>query len=169
MKIGFDVMGGDFAPKTALEGALSVLKELPSDIELVLIGNRSVIQESLSEYFNQLLQYPNVSVIDTPDVITMNDSPTKAFSQKPNSSIAVGFGMLSKEHIDVFIGAGNTGAMMVGALYSVKAIEGVIRPTILSLVPKLNSNYGIFLVWIQIYKNYSRDRDNFESGISKFH
>jgi glycerol-3-phosphate acyltransferase PlsX len=145
MKIGFDIMGGDYAPKTALEGVIAALKELPSDVELVLIGNKSQIQDTLPDYLNQILQYKNVSLIDTPEVITMSDSPTKAFSQKPNSSIAVGFGMLNKDYIDVLIGAGNTGAMMVGALYSVKAIEGVIRPTILSLVPKLNSNYGIIL------------------------
>lgn len=145
MKIGFDIMGGDFAPETALEGAISALKELSPDIELILLGSRSVIEDSLPEYLNQLKQYPNVSLIDTPEVITMNDSPTKALSQKPNSSIAIGFGMLNNDDIDVFIGAGNTGAMMVGALYTVKAIEGVLRPTILSLVPKLNGNYGIIL------------------------
>ena len=145
MKIGFDIMGGDFAPETALEGAILALKELSPDVELVLIGSKSIIEESLPEYFNQLQQYPNVSIIDTPEVITMSDSPTKAFSQKPNSSIAVGFGMLNNDDIDVFLGAGNTGAMMVGALYTVKAIEGVMRPTILSLVPKLNGNYGIIL------------------------
>jgi len=145
MKIGFDIMGGDFAPETALEGAISALKELSPNIELILLGSRSVIEDSLPEYLNQLKHYPNVSLIDTPEVITMNDSPTKALSQKPNSSIAIGFGMLNNDDIDVFIGAGNTGAMMVGALYTVKAIEGVLRPTILSLVPKLNGNYGIIL------------------------
>jgi glycerol-3-phosphate acyltransferase PlsX len=75
----------------------------------------------------------------------MNDSPTKAFTYKPNSSIASGFQLLGHGQINVFAGAGNTGAMMVGGLYFVKTIEGVIRPTILSLLPKQNGKYGIIL------------------------
>jgi glycerol-3-phosphate acyltransferase PlsX len=145
MKIGFDVMGGDYAPETALEGVILALQELSPDIELVLIGNRSMIQENYPEELKKILNYNNISFVNATEVITMSDSPTKAFSEKPDSSMAVGFGLLSKGEIDVFLSAGNTGAMLVGALYSVKAIEGILRPTILSLLPKLNGNYGIIL------------------------
>jgi len=145
MKIGFDIMGGDYAPKTALEGAIYALKELTHDIELVLIGNRSYIQETLPAYLDKLLIQPNISFVNASEVITMSDSPTKAFGQKPDSSIAVGFGLLKKGEIDVFLSAGNTGAMLVGALYTVKAIDGVLRPAILSLLPKLSGKYGIIL------------------------
>jgi len=145
MKIGFDVMGGDYTPKTALEGVIYALKDLTPDIELVLIGNESDIKETFSEYFNKIIAQPNVSFVNASEVITMSDSPTKAYTEKPDSSMAIGFGLLHKGEIDVFMSAGNTGAMLVGALYSVKAVEGVLRPTILSLLPKLSGKYGIIL------------------------
>jgi phosphate acyltransferase len=145
MKIGFDLMGGDYAPKTALEGVIEALKELTPDIELVLIGNKASIQETYTDYLNKILIQPNVSFVNASSVITMSDSPTKAYSEKPDSSMAIGFGLLSKGEIDVFMSAGNTGAMLVGALYSVKAIEGILRPTILSLLPKVDGKYGIIL------------------------
>jgi glycerol-3-phosphate acyltransferase PlsX len=75
----------------------------------------------------------------------MNEHPTKALKEKPQSSISIGFHLLKNEQIDAFISAGNTGAMMVGTFYSIKAIEGVQRPTISTLVPRENGGYGLLL------------------------
>src|SRR5690606_27508136 len=80
-----------------------------------------------------------------PDAISMQEHPTKAISQKPNSSIAKGFVLLKNGDIDSFASAGNTGAMLVGAVFSVKTIPGVLRPAIATNVPKLKSGFGLLL------------------------
>ncbi|MCU0359530.1 MAG: phosphate acyltransferase PlsX [Bacteroidia bacterium] len=142
MKIGFDISGGDYAPKNCLEGALMALKELPADVILVLIGDSEVAKSFFSKHQvdPQRIQY-----VHTTDVIEMGEHPTKAFSQKPNSSISVGFKLLKEKQIDAFASAGNTGAMLVGSMFTVKAIPGVIRPCITSILPKENGGFGIVL------------------------
>src|SRR5690606_3115770 len=83
--------------------------------------------------------------VHAPEAISMHEHPTKAISQKPNSSIAKGFDLLKKGEIDSFASAGNTGAMLVGAVFSVKTIPGVLRPAIATNVPKLKSGFGLLL------------------------
>jgi len=75
----------------------------------------------------------------------MGDHPTKAFSQKPNSSISIGFQLLKEGKIDAFASTGNTGAMLVGSMYTVRAIQGIIRPCITSILPKENGSVGLIL------------------------
>jgi glycerol-3-phosphate acyltransferase PlsX len=75
----------------------------------------------------------------------MHEHPTKALKEKQDSSIAVGFKMLANGEIDAFISAGNTGAMMVGALFSIKTIEGIIRPTIGAYIPREDGSLGLLL------------------------
>ena len=75
----------------------------------------------------------------------MHEHPTKALKEKQQSSIAIGFHLLATGKIDAFISAGNTGAMLVGALFSIKALEGVLRPTISTIIPKENGGTGLLL------------------------
>jgi glycerol-3-phosphate acyltransferase PlsX len=75
----------------------------------------------------------------------MNEHPTKALKEKPQSSISIGFHLLQSKKIDAFISAGNTGAMMVGAIYSIKLIEGILRPTISTILPRENGSLGLLL------------------------
>jgi glycerol-3-phosphate acyltransferase PlsX len=133
MKIGIDIMGGDYAPQKTIHGAILALNELPSDTEVVLFGRKNEILSELQRY--NILQN-NFEIIDCEDVISMEEHPTKAFKSKPNSSIARGFEYLSKGLIDGFASAGNTGAMFVGGYYAVKAISGILRPAISSLIPR---------------------------------
>jgi len=142
MKIGFDILGGDYAPNNCLEGAILAIKELSTESRLVIIGDSSYAKN----YFNEKGVDPNnFDYVHTTDVIEMGEHPTKAFSQKPNSSINLGFKMLKEAQIDAFISAGNTGAMLVGSMFTVKAIPGVIRPCITSIMPKQNGGFGILL------------------------
>ena len=83
-----------------------------------------------------------IKVVHAEQVIDMHEHPTKALKEKQQSSIAIGFHLLASGKIDAFISAGNTGAMLVGALFSIKALEGVLRPTISSIIPKENGGYG---------------------------
>jgi glycerol-3-phosphate acyltransferase PlsX len=77
-------------------------------------------------------------IVDADQVIDMHDKPAKAFAKKPNSSMAVGFRYLKEGKIDSFASAGNTGAMLVGTMYSVGVIEGIMRPCLAALVPKVD-------------------------------
>jgi len=142
MTIGLDMMGGDFAPLEAVKGVLHYLGEQNAAANLVLIGNKDQMDPLLVQH-----QIPNnrIKVVHAEEVIDMHEHPTKALKEKKKSSIAIGFHLLASGKTDAFISAGNTGAMLVGALFSIKAIEGVLRPTISSIIPKENGTTGLLL------------------------
>jgi phosphate acyltransferase len=142
MKIGIDILGGDFAPDANISGAVLAKKELPGDVKLVLLGDRDQISSGLLSFNASLGDY---EIVHAPDVITMHDHPTRAIPQKPNSSIAVGFDLLSKHEIDAFASTGNTGAMLVGAIYKINTIPGIIRPCITSTLPAIDGSKSILL------------------------
>ena len=135
-------MGGDFAPDATVAGAILAHNELPKDVRLVLIGDKDQISAALLQYG---ADESNFDIVHSTDIIGMGEHPTKAFSQKPNSSIALGFSLLKEGKIDGFASNGNTGAMLVGSMFSVKAVTGVIRPCIASLLPKENGGTGLIL------------------------
>lgn len=141
MRLGLDMMGGDYAPLEALKGSVQALNEIEG-IELVLFGNVELAKAEAQAHGIDLSPF---TLVHCEEVIGMGEHPTKALTQKKQSSIAVGFQYLKEKQIDAFIGAGNTGAMMVGAMFSVKPIEGVFRPVITSVLPKANGNIGILL------------------------
>jgi glycerol-3-phosphate acyltransferase PlsX len=142
MRIGLDVMGGDFAPSATIKGALLALQELPKGSRIVLIGDESLIKEALDKEDADIESF---DVIHAPDVIGMGEHPTKAFLKKPNSSISVGFHHLKNKSIDGFASAGNSGAMLVGSFYTIKSIPGVIRPSLTSILPKEQGGVGLIL------------------------
>ncbi len=142
MNIGLDIMGGDFAPLEAIKGAVEFINANNSDVHLVLIGDEAQIKEYSQ---NHMLPENKYSIVHAPQVIEMNEHPTKALKEKTQSSIAVGFHLLNTGKIDAFISAGNTGAMMVGALFSIKTIEGVLRPTIGAYLPREDGSLGLLL------------------------
>jgi glycerol-3-phosphate acyltransferase PlsX len=142
MRIGLDVLGGDFAPKAVLHGAILAQKELPEYDRIVLIGDQEIINTFLQE---EKINPANFDIVDAPDLIGMDEQPTKALLNKPNSSIAVGFRMLKHKEIQAFASAGSSGAMMVGAIYSVNAIQGIIRPSTPAYIPKENGGSCILI------------------------
>lgn len=140
--IGLDMMGGDFAPLEAVKGARIFLLEENKDIQLTLIGDADKINAVIQEHPLPTIKY---SIVHAAQVIEMNEHPTKALKEKQQSSIAIGFQLLATGKIDAFISAGNTGAMMVGALFSIKKIEGVLRPTIGAYMPRENGTLGLLI------------------------
>lgn len=142
MKIGLDIMGGDFAPKATVLGAIAAYKALPGDQKLVLIGDKEIAVSILQE---NNFSPDHFEFVHTTEVIGMSEHPTKAIVQKPNSSISQGFQLLKSNEIQAFSSAGNTGAMLVGSMFSVKTIPGVSRPAMTTIVPKLKGGLGILL------------------------
>ncbi len=142
MKIGIDAMGGDFAPKAIVEGIILAAQELPADITIVLIGKVEDIQQIID---SQNFKGSNIEIVEANETIEMGEHPVRALQSKPNSSIGVGFKLLKTGEIDVFASAGNTGAMMVGSLFSIKTIEGVQRPPIAGFAPQTDGNLAVIL------------------------
>jgi len=142
MKIGIDIMGGDYAPVETVAGAVQALRELPENVRLVLIGDAAVIESELGKHG---VSPSSFEIVDAPEVIGMGEHPTKAFQQKTNSSITVGFHLLKEGKIDSFASAGNTGAMLVGSMFTVKAVQGILRPAIATLLPKVSGGWGLLL------------------------
>ena len=140
--IGLDMMGGDFAPLEAAKGVGIFVSENIKAIHLVLIGDESKINEIL---LTQPLPSQAYSIVHASQIIQMNEHATKALKEKPDSSIAVGFALLASGKIDAFISAGNTGAMMVGAIFSIKPITGVLRPTIGAYMPREDGSLALLL------------------------
>ena len=142
MRIGIDIMGGDFAPKATTLGAILALNEVPSDCRIVLIGDEPMTKSILAENGVDTSLF---DFIHADQVIEMGEHPTRALSQKPNSSLSIGFQMLKEGSIDAFASAGNSGAMLVGSMFSVKTIPGMNRPAICSYLPKENGGFGVIL------------------------
>ena len=131
MRIGVDAMGGDFAPEAVVLGAIEAQKQF-SDVRLVLIGDKAKID---AIFAREGVDASLFDVVHTDQVIEMGEHPVKAFSSKPHSSIAIGFKLLMEEKIQGFASAGSTGAMMVGAMYTIKQVPGILRPAIASPIP----------------------------------
>lgn len=142
MRIGLDVMGGDFAPSATIKGAVLAQQELANMHTFVLIGDESTIK---AELILENADSNNFEIVHAPDQIGMGEHPTKAFVKKPKSSISIGFHLLKEGLIDGFASAGNSGAMLVGAFYTIKSVTGVIRPSITSILPKENGGLGLLL------------------------
>ncbi len=142
MNIAIDMMGGDYAPTEAVKGILLFFAEGHKNITLTLIGNEADVKALLVVY---AIPSDNITIVHASQIIEMHEHPTKALREKQQSSIAIGFHLLASGKTDAFISAGNTGAMMVGALFSIKAIEGVLRPTIGAYIPRENGKLGLLV------------------------
>ncbi|MDK2978009.1 MAG: phosphate acyltransferase [Bacteroidales bacterium] len=142
MRIGIDIMGGDFAPEAAVLGAILAHKELSYDDRLVLIGDEAKIKEILKR---EKVSPEDFDIVHSSQVIEMSDHPAKAFAKKPDSSIAKGYKLLASGEIDGFSSAGSTGAMLVGAMLAIKVVPGIIRPVITAAIPKPDGNYSLIL------------------------
>ena len=125
-------MGGDFAPEAAVKGAIGALGRIGSDTRITLFGDGDRITEILSR---EGCPVDSFDIVPTTEVIEKGDHPAQAFTKKTDSSIVVGFQYLKEGKIQGFASAGSTGAMMVGSSMVIKQIEGVIRPTICTLIP----------------------------------
>ena len=142
MNIALDMMGGDYAPLEAVKGISLFLAEGDKNTTLTLIGDKAIVEALLLEH---KISTDSINLRHASEVIGMQEHPTKALREKQQSSIAIGFELLASGKTDAFISAGNTGAMMVGSLFSIKAIEGVTRPTIGAYIPRENGKLGLLV------------------------
>lgn len=144
MKIILDAMGGDNSPDATIKGAVRAAKEMEADI--ILTGDENVIQQKVKEFYGKenIAEISNkISIRHTTQKIEMEDIPTQAIRGKKDSSMVVGFNMLKNGEGDVFISAGNSGALLTGATLLIGRIRGIDRPAI---APVLPAHHGKFLL-----------------------
>jgi len=133
-------MGGDFAPKAPIAGALLALQELDESHVVQLVGRTAVIESQLKELLSGEFSSASgarkrVQVVEAPDVIEMSEKPTAGLRKKPNSSMVVGLRMQVEEASDAFVSAGNTGAQMATSAMLLKLQPGLTRPAIATVFP----------------------------------
>ena len=146
MRIGIDILGGDYAPEATILGSILAHRELAGKATVVLIGDKDIIE---SKCAREGFDVSELEIVHTKENIGMDEFPAKAFAKKPNASIPLGFSLLKSGKIDGFASAGNTGAMLVGAIQVVKGVPGVLRPCITAAVPK-NSEIPTILLDVGI-------------------
>lgn len=145
MTILVDAMGGDNAPDAVIKGAVKAAQEIESDI--MLIGVEKIINERVKELFGKEKLSdisPKLKTYNTTEIIEMEDIPTHAIKTKKDSSMVVGFNLLKQEKVDVFISAGNSGALLTGATLLVGRIKGIDRPAIAPMLPAYKK--GLMLI-----------------------
>jgi len=131
-----DAMGGDNAPEAIVNGCLDAVGEAEG-FDILLIGNEDKIREILSK---RTYDQSRIKIHHASEVITVEDTPTKAIKSKKDSSMVVGFKLLKERQGDIFLSCGNSGALMAGALFIVGRVKGVDRPAIAAIVPTKKGN-----------------------------
>jgi len=141
MRIGIDILGGDYAPENCLKGIEMALPQLHHSTKLVLIGDQNIAKQ----YFKKSPYYHHLEFVHTTEEIKMGEHPAKAYMKKPNSTIHLGFTLLKNKEIDAFLSAGNSGAMLAGSILTLKPIVGIMRPCIGTILPKPNGKLNFLL------------------------
>ncbi len=133
MIIAVDAVGGDYYPKSPVEGSIQAIKEDPN-LTVVLVGPEDVINDELG---NHDYDPERLVVQHAPEIIGMDESPAQAVKTKQNSSIVTGVGMHKKGKCNAFLSAGNTGALLAASTFLLGKLEGVSRPTIAAIYPTI--------------------------------
>jgi glycerol-3-phosphate acyltransferase PlsX len=142
IKIAVDAMGGDYAPRQNVSGAVSAARHAKGRFEIVLVGDKQKIQSQLSRHFRT--QDLAITIVHASEKVEMNESPAVALKQKKNTSIAVAMQLHKEGKVDAVVSAGNTGAALASALFQLRKIKNVNRPAIGSLLP--NGKSVTFLI-----------------------
>ena len=139
MNILLDAMGGDNAPDANIKGAVNAINKVKA--EVTLIGKEDVIREKIKKFYGKEMEEisPRLKIKNATETIEMEDQPTVAIKHKKDSSMVVGFKMLKEGEGDVFISAGNSGALLAGATLLVGRIKGIDRPALAGILPAYKS------------------------------
>src|SRR3954447_22434915 len=126
-RIALDAMGGDYAPRAVIDGAVAAARDLP--VRIALVGPADTVSQELGRHKGAAATR-SISVVDAPEAIAMAEHPVTAVRTKRRSSIVVGVELVANGEADAFVTAGNAGAAMAAALLGLKRIEGIDRPAL---------------------------------------
>lgn len=138
MRIALDGMGGDFAPKEAVQGAVEAVKAY--DVEVIITGPKEIIEEELAKYQHDPQK---ISVLDAREVITLNESPVLGIRRKKDSSLRRAMDLVKEGKADAVVSAGSTGAILAGGLLVIGRIKGVDRAALAALMPGKNGQFMV--------------------------
>ena len=139
MRIAVDASGGEYAPHGIVKGAIKAAQEY--DVEIALVGRKALLYVLAGKHLKKL----KISIIGASQTIGFHEHPMEAIRKKPHSSIVVGINLLKEGKADAFVSAGNTGAVLCAALFSLGKIEGVERPALASIVSLNRSSPALLL------------------------
>ena len=133
-------MGGDFAPRATIAGALHALDELGEQHSVQLVGQSSVIERELADSLSGELAHcaghrDRIEIIEASDLVEMGDKPTVALRKKPNNPMSVGLKLQLDGSSDGFVSAGSTGAQMAVSSVVLGLHAGLTRPAIATILP----------------------------------
>ena len=139
MKIILDAMGGDNGPDANIKGAVNAINKIKA--EVILVGKEDIIRSKIKEFYGKEIEEisDRLKIHNATETIEMEDQPTVAIKHKKDSSMVVGFNMLKQDEGDVFISAGNSGALLAGATLLVGRIKGIDRPALAGILPAYKS------------------------------
>lgn len=135
MRIALDVMGGDFAPRNTIEGAILAAKAYP-DVHVVLVGPKETIEAELLKHPNA----PAFEIVHASEVIEMDEHPAQAVKAKKDSSMVVGMRLVKEKQVAAFFSAGNTGGMLAAGILYLGRIRGIKRPALSTLFPTMRGH-----------------------------
>lgn len=135
MRIALDAMGGDYAPEETIKGAFMAVRELGE--EIVLVGDKVLIEGTIRRLGFDKDRVSGISIYHAPESVGMGESPVEAIRKKKRSSIWESMKLLKSKEVDAFVSAGNTGAVVAGALLGLGRIEGIDRPALGVAIPTL--------------------------------
>ena len=138
MKIAVDAMGGDFAPEEIVKG-VELARDADSSVEFVLYGQTDQIKKYLKNE-------NGITIVQSDDVIAMEDEPVKAVRSKKNSSLVMAAQAVKDQEADAFFSAGNTGAVLAAGLFVIGRIKGIDRPGLTTTLPVISDKGGQFVM-----------------------
>ena len=132
MRIAVDAMGGDRGPDLIARAAVGAIEARPSDLEIILVGDRGQIEPTLRK---SARNNPRIQIAHASEIVGMSEAPANAIRKKKDSSIAVALRLIKAGEADALVSAGNTGAVVAGSLVSIGRLHGVSRPAIATFYP----------------------------------
>ena len=141
MAIAVDAMGGDSPLAVQIEAAVRAIRDFA--IEVVLVGAEDQINKTLKQH---TYDQHKLRIVNSTEIVEMNESPAQALRQKKNSSIRVAVDLVKAGEAEAIVSAGNTGASMAIAKFVFKSIEGIERPAIATLMPSVHRNHPFVLL-----------------------
>ena len=140
IQIALDIMGGDNAPYSNLDGAIQFLNDF-KDVKLCLVGDKSIIE---SEFVKKTNFTPNnYEIISTSQIVLPDDKPSKIIKNKPNSSMNKSICLLKNNDVGAVVSSGNTGCLVSSAFFNLGTINNIKRPALFALIPSKNGDFLI--------------------------
>lgn len=143
MIITVDAMGGDYAPKEVVKGAVRAVYQL-SGVNIVLVGDKSIIEKELKNI--DALSNPKISILHAEEAVGMDDHPSDIVRGKRKSSMHEGLKLVRDGDASAFFTAGNSGAAMAVAMVTLGLLEGVSRPAIGTILPASSASGRFFML-----------------------